>query len=189
MTSTAVRFVRAAVVIVLLALATPSWGAGTGGIEISPYPAVVKGKQLTAFRAELSRNGSARSVTYSLRNTTSSPKTARLYAASASRDGKGGFTIGEAGSSPYISFPAREVTLRGGASEIESFEVRGKLSGDAFGAVVVEVTNGAVTQRAATIVYLSPTGTLPVPLLLAIGAAVLIAAAGVALWLVRRRAT
>ena len=187
MTSTAGRLVRSAVVVLLLWFALPASAAGTGGIEISPYPGVVNGKQVTAFRADLPRNGSSRSVRYSLRNTTSSPKSGRLYAASATRDDKGDFTIGDPGSSPYISFPAKDVTLPGGASQIASFTVHGKISERTYGALVVEVTQGAITQRAATIVYLSPGPVLPIPVLLAIGAAVLIAAVGVALWLVRRR--
>ena len=189
MTSTAGRLVRSAVVVLLLWLAIPASAAGTGGIEISPYPGVVNGKQVTAFRATLPRDGSSRSVKYSLRNTTSSPRTAKLYAASATRSAQGEFTVGDAGSSPYLSFASQTVTLPGGASRVASFQAHGKLKDKAYAALVVEVTQGAVTQRAATIVYLSPGPVIPVPVLLGIGAAVLIAAVGVGLWLVRRRAS
>lgn len=193
-TTAAGRFARPAAVVVLalglvglLLTAVPATAAGTGGIEVSPYPGVVDGKQVTAFHAELPRDGKATKVKYSLRNTTNEPRTAKLYAASAAKDGKGGFTVGDVASSPYISFPTRDVTLAGGKSELGEFEVHGKLDEDAYGAIVVEVMQGAVTQRAATIVYLSPGPVLPIPVLLAIGAAILVLAGGFGVWLVRRR--
>ena len=178
---------RRALVVLLLLLPSGSAGAaGTGGIEVSPYPGLVDGKQVTAFRTELPRDGSPREVQYSLRNTTRESRSATLYAASARRDGKGGFTVGDAGSSPYIAFPTQQVTLPAGASEVATFTVRGELDEDAYGAIVVEVKNGAITSRAATIVYLSPGPVLPVPVLLALGAGVLVLAAAFAVWFVRR---
>ena len=189
MTSTAGRLVRSAVVVLLLLLGAPAGAAGTGGIEVSPYPGLVDGKQVTAFHTDLPRDGSEREVRYSLRNTTRQSRSAKLYAASARRDGKDGFTVGDAGSSPYITFPTQQVTLQPGASEVAAFTVHGELDEDAYGAIVVEVQNGSITSRAATIVYLSPGPVLPVPVLLAIGAGVLVLAAGFAVWLVRRTRT
>ena len=84
-TSTAVRALRAAVVGVLAALlalsaTAPSRAAGTGGVEISPYPGVVDGKQVTAFHVTVPRSEGSTSVRYSLRNTTTAQKSARLVA-------------------------------------------------------------------------------------------------------------
>ena len=188
--ATAVRLARTAVVALLASLLVlaPSAGvlaAGTGGIEISPYPGVVNGKQVTAFHVTVPRNGSG-TVKYSLRNTTTSPKTARLYAASASRNGKA-WTIGDPGTSPYIAFATRAVTLKAKATEIASFSVHGKLDKQAYGALVVEVTNGSITQRAATVVYLKPGPLVPLPVLIVLIAIALLLVAGVAVLLARRR--
>jgi hypothetical protein len=191
-TTTAVRLARTAVVAFLaslLALA-PSAGvlaAGTGGIEISPYPGVKDGKQVTAFHVTVPRKGSG-SVRYSLRNTTSSPKTARLYAASATKSGTA-WTIGDPGTSPYLDFPTRTVTLKGDATQLASFRVHGKVDNKAYGALVVEVTNGSVTQRAATLVYLEPGPVLPLPVLIVLVAVALLLVAGGAVLLARRRQT
>ena len=187
---TAVRLVRTAVVAVLASLLVlaPTAGvfaAGTGGIEITPYPGIENGKQVTAFHVTVPRKGSG-TVRYSLRNTTSSPKTARLYAASATRSGTA-WTIGDPGTSPYLDFPARTVTLKGNAAELADFRVHGAVDGKAFGALVVEVTNGSVTQRAATLVYLEPGPVLPLPVLIVLIAVALLAVAGVAVLLARRR--
>lgn len=190
MPTTAVRLARAAVVAFLAALLVlaPSAGvlaAGTGGIEISPYPGVKDGKQVTAFHVSVPRKGFAK-VRYSLRNTTRSPRTARLYAASATRNGTA-WSIGDPGTSPYLDFATRTVTLSGSASQIADFSVRGKVKGEQYGALVVEVTNGSVTQRAATLVYLSPGPVLPLPVLIVLIAVALLLVAGVALLLVRRQ--
>jgi hypothetical protein len=160
--------------------------AGTGGVELSPYPGVVDGKQITAFHVRLPRSGGRTSVRYALRNTTTSPKSARLYAARAQRT-KDGWTVGDAGSSPYLDFPDRTVTLRPSEVVIATFKAHGRIDHEVFGALVVEVTNGSVKQRAATLVYLKPGRRVPLPVLL-VGAAVLlllVAAGGVAL--ARRR--
>lgn len=188
MTPTAVRLVRTAVVLLLLLVGSPARAAGTGGIEISPYPGLVDGKQVTAFHVEVPRRGSEQ-VQYTLRNTTNSPKTARLYAASAAPDGKGSYTIGDPGSSPYVDFSAGTVTLPGGAQERHTFQVSGEPTGDTLAALVVEVTNGAVTQRAATLVYLSRGPVVPLPTLLVLGAVLMILVVLATLWLVRRRRT
>lgn len=190
MPTTAVRLARAAVVafLAVLLVLTPSAGvlaAGTGGIEISPYPGVVKGKQVTAFHVTVPRTGSA-TVRYSLRNTTNSPRTARLYAASATRNGKA-WAIGDPATSPYLDFPTRTVTLKGNAIELASFRVRGTIDKKAYGALVVEVTNGSVTQRAATLVYLTRGPLVSLPVLVVLIAVGLLLVAGVAVLLARRR--
>lgn len=190
MSMTAVRLLRAAVVALLASLAvlmpvTGVHAAGTGGIEISPYPGVVNGKQVTAFHVTVPRRGS-RTVRYSLRNTTSGPKTAHLYSASASRNGKS-FAIGDAGSSHYIEFPDRTVTLKGNETLLSDFTVHGTVKDGALGAVVVEVTNGSVTQRAATLVYLTPGPVLPLPVLLVLIAVGLLLLAGGGVFFTRRR--
>ncbi len=185
MTSTAGRLVRTAVVVVLLLLVGPgpASAAGTGGIEISPYPGVVEGKQLTAFRTKVP----ADTVEYSLRNTTAAPKSARLYAASAAADGKGGWAIGDAGSSPYLVFADQRVTLKAQETRLSSFGVRGEIERETVGAIVVEVTSGSVTTRAATLVYLSPSPLVPLPLLIVLIAVGVLLLAGVAFVLVRRK--
>jgi hypothetical protein len=190
MPMTAVRLSRAAVVALVawLLVLVPVAGvhaAGTGGIEITPYPGVVNGKQVTAFHVTVPRRGSA-TVRYSLRNTTTSPKTARLYGASATRNGKS-WIIGDPGSSQFVTFPDRAVTLQGGETSLSDFTVHGKVKGQAFGAVVVEVTNGAVTSRAATLVYLKPGPVLPLPVLLILIAFGLLLAATAAVFFTRRR--
>lgn len=172
----------------LLAPAAPSGAAGTGGIEISPYPGVVDGKQVTAFHVGVPADGDERQVRYSLRNTTNQRRSARLYAASAARAGDG-FTIGQAGSSPYVEFPTREVTLAPAESRIETFTVRGRVTGEELAALVVEVRNGSVTSRAATVVYLGRDeagGALPRGLTLL--AAALLVSVGAAVLRTRRRA-
>lgn len=189
-TTTAVRLSRAAVVALLagLLVLVPVAGvhaAGTGGIEITPYPGVVNGKQVTAFHVTVPRSGT-KTVRYSLRNTTNSPKTGHLYAASATRNGKS-WAIGDPGSSRYVDFPDRAVTLKGGETSLSDFTVHGKVDGEAFGAVVVEVTNGSVTQRAATLVYLKAGPVLPLPVLLVLIAFGLLLAATAAVLFTRRR--
>ena len=189
---TAVRLVRTAVIAFLVAVLflLPTAGvraAGTGGVELSPYPGVKDGKQVTAFRATVPRRGSV-DVRYSLRNTTDAPRTARLYAASATKQADGQWSIGDAGTSPYISgFSTRSVTLRPGEVQIKQFQVSGDVRDGQASALVVEVTAGSVTQRAATLVYLTRGPVLPVPVLLAIGALLVALCAGIAILVVRRQ--
>jgi hypothetical protein len=190
MTSTAVRLARAAVVVVLAlllptGLAAPAWAAGTGGIDLSPYPAIVDGRQITAFHTDVPSRGSV-SVRYSLHNVTKQPRTVRVYAASATRNG-GSFSVGTAGSSPYLTFPTRTVTLAGGETQLGTFTVHGPVHGTTYGALVVEVTTGSITQRAATLVYLKKGRTVPVPLLLTLLAVLALALAGGAVSVVARR--
>ena len=180
-------FRRAALVTTLLLLLAPgrAGAAGTGGIEVSPYPGLVHGKQVTAFHTKVPSSGST-SVRYSLRNTTSTTRSARLYAASASRDGSG-WTIGDPGSSPYITFPERTVTLKAGEVRLETFTVHGKVDGTQHGAIVVQVSSGSITQRAATLVYLEKGRSVPLPVLLVGAAVLLLVVAGAAVAVTARR--
>jgi len=172
-----VRRVLAAAAALVLGLAVPASAAGTGGIEVSPYPGVVDGKQVTAFH--LTAPGKA---AWALRNTTGESRTGRLYAASATPDGRGGWVIGDAGSSPYLDLPERDVTLAPHEVRVSELRVRGDVEREQHAAIVVEVRTGSVVARAATLVYLRPGGSgsglpaLPVGLavlvLLAAGAAV-----------------
>lgn len=189
--STAVRCLRTAVAVLVAALtalstAPAAHAAGTGGVELSPYPGVVDGKQVTAFHVTVPRGGGSTSVRYALRNTTTSTRSARLYAASAQRSGSS-WAVGDAGSSPYLDFPDRRVTLRAGEVQLASFRVEGAVDRDAFGALVVEVANGSVTQRAATMVYLKPGRRVPLPVLLVGVAVLLLLVAGGGVALARRR--
>jgi hypothetical protein len=189
--STAVRCRRPAGVAlqrgrVVLSPAPAAPAAGTGGVELSPYPGVVDGKQVTAFHVTVPRDGDGTSVRYALRNTTRTTRSARLYAASARRSGSG-WSVGDAGSSPYLDFPDRTVSLRPTEVVVASFRVRGTISDKAYGALVVEVANGSVTQRAATLVYLKPGHRVPLPVLLVGAAVLLLLAAGGGVALARRR--
>ncbi len=190
MTTTAVRLARAAVVallgpVLLLTPAGPAGAAGTGGIEVTPIPGIVDGKQVTAF--DVDADGQPHDVAYALRNITSTPKTARLYAASATRQPDGGFTVGDAGSSPFLVLPDENVTLNPGAFLRRTFRLRGEVQELTYGAVVVEVRNGSVVTRAATLVYLRPGRSVSIPLALGLLAGVLVLSAGFAVVLVRRR--
>ena len=152
-------------VVLLFALTVPASAAGTGGIEVSPYPGTVNGHQVTAFHTKVPSRGSA-TVRYSLRNVTAAPVSGRLYAASATPDGKGSYVIGDAGSSPYLTLKTQQMTLTPKQVRLSTFSVHGDLSKRHFAAVVVEVRNGAIVQRAATIVYLEPGRRVPLPLLI-----------------------
>lgn len=164
----------------VLALAVPASAAGTGGIEISPYPGVVDGHQVTAFHVKVPSRGST-SVRYSVRNTTSSAVQGRVYAASAASDGHGGWTIGDPGSTPYLDLADQQVSLKPHETRLASFDVQGSLDRTEHAAVVVEVKKGAVLTRAATLVYLSPGRRVPLPLLAVVVAVLLllVVAAGV----------
>ena len=187
-TPTAGRLVRPVVVSLLLLLALPgsSRAAGTGGIEVSPYPGSVNGRQVTAFHTKVPSRGEV-SVQYSLRNTTAAPVSGRLYAASAVPDGKGSYAIGTEGSSPYLSLKSQQVSLKARELRIASFTVHGQVSGKKYAAVVVEVRNGSVVQRAATLVYLEPGRTVPLPLLIVLIAVAVLALAGLGFLVVVRR--
>lgn len=189
-TSTAGRLVRPAVALLLLLLVLPARAAGTGGIDISPYPGIVDGKQITAFHVSVPSRGRS-TVKYALRNTTDKPATARLFASSAARKG-GSFTIGVSGSSPYLSFKDQTVTLQPKETRIAEFSVhpgpQGRPAKEAYGALVVEVKNGSIIQQAATVVYLKPGRLVPLPLLIVLIAVGVLALAGLGFLVsVRRR--
>lgn len=183
---------RPAVGLLLLLLVLPARAAGTGGVDISPYPGIVGGKQVTAFHAKVPSRGDV-TVQYALRNTTDKTATARLFAAKAMRGSNGDFTIGTAGSSPYLSFPDQQVSLKPREIRIASFTVHpspdGRPKNETYGALVVEVRNGSVIQQAATVVYLKPGRSVPLPLLIVLIAIAVLALAGLGfLVVVRRRA-
>ena len=75
------RVLLAALALVLT-WAAPASAAGTGGIEVSPYPGIVDGHQVTAFHVKVPSRGRA-TVKYSIRNTTNHAVKGRLYGASA----------------------------------------------------------------------------------------------------------
>ena len=175
---------RALVLLLLVLLALPADAAGTGGIEISPYPGVVGGHQVTAFHVKVPSRGSV-VVRYSLRNTTGAPVRGRVYAASAVSDGDGGWTIGGPGSSGFVDLRDQQVSLSANETRIEAFAAHGPVGGHA--AVVVEVKQGSVVTRAATLVYLERGRRLPLPLVLVLSALALAALAGTGVLLARRR--
>lgn len=191
--TTTVRLVRTVVVVVLalaLALAATPPGvdaAGTGGITVTPVPAVVDGKPVTAFRAQVPSRGTER-VPFTVSNVTDEQRSARIYVAEVTRN-DGNFVLGRPGSSPYVKLDPEEVTLEGGEVQDRSFAVLGgDLPDDEkLAAVVVEVQNGAVLQRASTLIYLAPGRQVPLPLVLLVVAIALLATAGVAVALVARR--
>lgn len=170
--------------------AAPALAAGTGGIEVTPVPGVVDGRQVTAFHVSVPSRGST-SVAFALRGAGAAVATGRLYAARAVADGKGGFSIGEAGSSPYVSMPSATVTLQPKEVRAATFRVHagphGRPGSGSYAAIVVEVRKGAVVQRAATLVYLKAGRRVPLPLLLVLIAGGLVAVTATALVLVRRR--
>jgi hypothetical protein len=172
--------------LLLLVLAVPARAAGTGGIEVSPYPGVVDGHQVTAFHVKVPTRGDAK-VTYTLRNTTNHKVSGRLYAASATPDGHNGWTVGGAGTSRYVGLPDQQVSLAPHETRLATFTVHGKVDGTQHAAVVVEVKQGSVVTRAATLVYLERGRRVPLPLLVVGAAVLLLLAATVAVVLVRRR--
>ena len=192
-TRTAARFVRVAVlVVVLLVVPVPlALAAGTGGIEVTPVPSKVDGKAVTVFRVEVPRDGSV-SVPYLLSNVEDGPRTARVYVARV-RKVDGNFSLDDEGSSPYVSMEDRSVTLEAEEVREEAFRVApgpdGPPDDEAYAAVVVEVRNGSVVQRANTLIYLTGEPRVPLPLLILIVAVLLIGVvgAGVAVTVRRRR--
>lgn len=180
------RRAAAGALALVLVGAVPASAAGTGGIEVSPYPGVVDGHQVTAFHAEVPRRGSG-TLAWSLRNTTGETRSGRLYAASATPDGHGGWVIGDAGSTPYLDFPAREVTLKPHEIRVAELRVHGRVDGTQHAALVVEVRNGSVLARAATLVYLEPGPTLPLPRAAVVVAVLVLLGAGAGVAAARRR--
>jgi hypothetical protein len=153
-----VRFRALISVVVLLALpfggAPAARAAGTGGIEISPYPGVVDGHQVTAFHVSVPAHGHA-TVRYVMRNTTGHPVAGKVYAAAATRGTGGQFAIGGPGSAPKVHFAGGDVTLPANAVRPGTFTIDGPVDTGTFSAVVVEVHQGAVNERAATLIYLT----------------------------------
>lgn len=192
MTRTAVCPVRAAVLalLLLLGLAAPAVASGTGGIEVTPVPGVVDGRQVTQFSTDVPSRGDTQ-VRLALRNVVTRPATARLYAASAVLDGRGSYVIGDPGSSPYVSYPDRMVTLAVKQLRLTTFTVHpgphGRPTRTSYAAIVVEVKNGAVVQRAATLVVLHRGRTVPLPLLVVLVAVALLLLGATGVLLARRR--
>lgn len=181
-----IRVLLAAALTATAVGAVPANAAGTGGIEVSPYPGVVDGHQVTAFHASVPRRGDG-TVAWSLRNTTGTTKSGRLYAASATSDGHGGWAIGDAGSSPYLEFADRQVTLAPHETRVAEFRVHGKVEGTQHAALVVEVRNGSVVARAATLIYLTPGPVVPLPTAVVGLAGLVLLAAGSAFLRARRQ--
>lgn len=163
--------------------------AGTGGIEVSPVPGVIDGHQVTAFHERTPQRGATRPVAFALRNVTAHPRAAQLYAARAERQPDGTWVVGPAGSSPLVALPPEQVVLPPGAVQQRFFTVRGskREREQQYAAIVVEVRDGSIVQRAATLVYLDPPQRRPMPLAAALGAAAAVTlAAGGVLAAVRR---
>jgi hypothetical protein len=171
---------------VLVVPSAPALAAGTGGIVVTPLGEDTP----TAFEVEVPREGSLE-VPFVVSNVVDGPRSARLYATSVERRGDE-FAVGDPGSSRWVELADQEVALEAGESRDLSFTVRGGdlPDGEVLAAVVLEVRNGAVVQRASTLVRLSEGRVVPLPLLLVVLAVVLLlaAAAAVAESARRRRA-
>ena len=188
------RPARVLPVVVALALlsgfASTSAAAGTGGIEVTPIPSTHNGKAITTFSVELPTSGS-KQIRYTLRNLDRTVRSARVFAAKVTLTG-GNFSLGTAGSSPYVSDPDRTVTLQPGQIEQRSFTVKAgpRPPGKVYAAIVVEVRHGSVVQNAATLITLKPAHRQPLPslpVLLVILAVVAVALAGLGLLVAVRR--
>ena len=181
------RWAAAALLVVLGATASPATAAGTGGIEVTPIPGVVEGRQVTAYHVELPRKGD-RTVEFALRNVTKAPRTARLYVAGATR-GTSAFDVGAAGSTPYVRYPDQQLTLEPGELRRERFTLVAPEElpdSEVLAAVVVEVSTGSLVQRAATLIYLEPEKPWDVPVV-ALVAGALVILLGAAVISVRQR--
>lgn len=185
--ATAVRLWGAAVAAVLL-LPVPALAAGTGGIEVTPVPPVRDGKQATSFRVDVPSSGREQ-VPFTVRNVEDGERSARVYAAAVTRAADGTLSLGNPGSSRWVSLAAEEVTLAAGEVQERSFTVNGGdlPDGQVLAAVVVEVRNGSVVQRASTLVRLERGRTVPLPLLVVVAAVLLLAFAGAGVALLGRR--
>lgn len=165
--------------------------AGTGGIEVTPLPALVDGEQVTAFHVELPGRGSTE-VPFLLRNVENGERTASVYAADVTRAENGTFDVSDAGSSRYVSYEQRTFSLAAGEQRRETFTLErpnaASPPGETFAAIVVEVSNGSVVQRAATLVYVNPGTRLPLPLLIVLVALVLVVLVAATITVYARRA-
>lgn len=194
-TPTSARRLLPRVTIALLAVLTallpaqPGYAAGTGGIEVTPLPAIVDGEQATAFHLDLPGRGS-KDVSFLLRNVESGERTATVYTAAVTKLPGGGYDVGPAGSSPYVSYRKQSVTLGTGDQRVDRIRVSrpagDRPAGTVYAALVVEVSNGSVVQRAATLIYLEEAPLLPVHLAVII-AITLILLLGLAVPLAARR--
>lgn len=142
--------------------ALPAHAAGVDGVNLTPQPAVsADGKVLTAFHVTLHSGGVA-TEHFMLRNLTSTPRTVRVYGAAATRSPSGAYAVAGPQTASWIGLRDQQVTLAPHASRVLSFKVsrshapKGHL---VYGAVVVEKSAGTVTERAATLVYLTRAGT------------------------------
>lgn len=186
--ATAVRLGCAAVTAVLLQSA-PAQAAGTGGIEVTPVPPVRDGQQVTSFRVDVPSSGQEQ-VPFTVRNVEDGERSARVYAAAVSKAADGTLSLGEPGSSRWVTLEAEDLTLASGQVQQRAFTVNGgELPDDeeVLAAVVVEVRTGSVVQRASTLVRLERGRTVPLPLLAVLAAVLLVAGAGVAVAVLGRR--
>lgn len=167
----------------------PAHAASIDGVDLSPVPAVVDGKAVTNFQVPLPEDD-RRTVQYAVRNTGKADRTVRVYAVGVTRRDDGSFSLTDQ-PSPWVDLPKQTLELPPGGARLESFSVsaagRELPEGEQYAAVVLEVRNGSVVQRVATIVYLDPDPAVPVPVLLAIGAGVLLTVVGGTVLLARRR--
>ena len=189
-TSTGRRWRPVLAVVLLAGLGGPSaHAAGTGGIEVTPVPGQRDGRTVTTFQVEVPHDGSVR-VPYLLSNLEDEPRSARIYSARVT-ESSGSFALDDPDSSPYVSMPDREVTLQPEEVREEFFTVSpgddGPPSDRAYAAVVVEVRNGAVVQRANTLIYLTAAPRVPLPLLVLVVAVVLVALVGAGVAVAGRR--
>ncbi|MCW2587346.1 MAG: hypothetical protein JWN55_2862 [Frankiales bacterium] len=183
------RVLPVVVVLVVLGLLAP-WAsaAGTGGIEVTPVPSLRNGKPVTTFTVEVPTRGSSK-VAYTVRNVEKVTRSARVYAAEVTKH-DGNFVLGAPGSSPYVAMADRTVTLKAGEIQPGTFTVKsgpGRPKGQAYAAIVVEVRNGSVVQRANTLVYLKPGREIPLPVLVVLVAVAVLGLAGIAFLVVFRR--
>jgi hypothetical protein len=143
-------------------VAGPALAVGTGGVDLSPDPAVTaSGRTITAWHVPKDA-GNAVTQRYRLRNLTNRPVTVHLYAAAVTRSASGAYAVAGPGSATWIEFPDRTVTLKPADDERGSFVVRRdkapRAKGTVYGALVVEKATQSVATRAATLVYLEGGG-------------------------------
>ena len=141
--------------------ALPAYAAGVDGVDLTPQPAVSgSGKVLTAFHVTLHSGGVA-TEHFILRNLTGTTRTVRVYGAAASRSPAGAFSVSGPGTASWIELRDQRATLAAHATRVLTFKVsrahapKGHM---VYGAVVVEKSAGTVTERAATVVYLTRAG-------------------------------
>ena len=156
----------------------PAAASGAGGIEITP---LTDGRPTSSFHVSPPRSGARTRIAFDVRNVSTVPAEARLYAASVSQTGSA-YAVGGAGSAPWIRLGPTTVWLAPGEVRRVEAEVsvpRGA-KGGAIGAVVEEPAGDtAVVRRVATLVHLEPGGepVVPRPVVLLLVATVLVGAA------------